>query len=208
MIKKFIEKVISFKKGNMNKDIYILRKRDVFLRDTEEPYLKLKKYSEMINVLRKENKNNLCRYSVEILDYGVIECDKLVDKKIISKQIDNNSNENSFISYSFPLHLKNEECQIKLSAMPSPYSEYTEIGCELLSGKDNKIIFSLSTDLKLKYCDDNLHNVLEDVSYDMIDTYYKEFKDYRMSFKLLKNLLDCSICDYIQYDFIKEEYPA
>ena len=67
---------------------------------------------------------------------------------------------------------------------------------------------SLSTELKFKYYDDNINIILEDISNNMIDLYYKKFINKNLSFKLLKNLLDCSVCDYIQYDFIKEEYPA
>ena len=210
MIKEIIQNIFSTNSKKRGvKNIYKLNKRDIYLRDVEESYIMLKDYIEIINILRKENQKNLSRYYLEIMDYGTIECSDLINKKVISQSRTSKVlKDNSFISYIFPFYLTDEYYNIKLHAMPSPYSEYIEIGCELYLQENNKLLFSISTDLKLKYCDDNIHNILENVYYDMIDTYYKKYKDCDISFKLLKNLLDCSICDYIQYDFIKEEYPA
>lgn len=202
---KVFEEFISEKK-QINKGMYTLRKRDMFFRDTDEPFAILKDYSEVIELLRKQHKNDLERFTLDISNKQNIECANILNRKIILKQLDS-SLKQSCIGHSFNLCLENKQYNIYLSAKPSLYTKYTEVELELYD-ENNKILHSLSTELKFKYYDDNINIILEDISNNMIDLYYKKFINKNLSFKLLKNLLDCSVCDYIQYDFIKEEYPA
>lgn len=208
MLKKFIKEIkIPFIKGAKSKTYtYVLKKRDCYFREADTPFAELNSYYEVIDLLRKQNRNDLSRFTLNILGVFEIECENLLENKMLFKsneKFNKYEYEYHYISYSVPLFLKNGLHQIKVSASPSLYSEYVSIECELIN-KNNKIIYSLSTELKLKYFDDNIPNMLEDIIYKMINIYYKEFIEHDISFKLLKYLLNCSVCDYVQYDFIKE----
>lgn len=212
MLKKIIKEMkVPFSKSNKSKvGPYALNRRDRYFRRVDTPFAELNSYYEVINFLRKENRNDLSRFTLNIWGILEIECENLLKNKLLLKSNEVlNKYEHECISYNVPLFLKDAIYKIKISASPSLYNKYVNIECDLIN-ENNKLIFSLSTELKLKYFDSNISIMLEDVVYKMIDMYYKEFINYDISFKLLKYLLNYSICDYVQYDFIKEvdEYTA
>lgn len=214
MLKKIVKeiKLQLIKNGKSKMCPYVLKKRDYYFREVDTPFTELNDYCEVIDFLRKQNRGDLNRFTLKILGILEVECENLLENKILLKsneKFNKYEYEYHHISYNVPLFLKNELHQIKISASPSLYSEYINMECELIN-ENNEIMYNLSTELKLKYFDDNISSMLEDIVYKMIDMYYKDFTETDISFNLLKYLLNCSVCDYVQYDFIKEadEYSA